>query len=66
MSLVKIHVLEGQYNTDRLDKVSAAIQAALMKALFENHVVAQPQAAASAWLADRAPPLRSQARYQPR
>jgi hypothetical protein len=25
--------LEGQYNTDRLDKVSAAIQAALMNTL---------------------------------
>ena len=33
MPLVKIHVLEGQYNTDRLDKVSAAIQAALMNTL---------------------------------
>ena len=33
MPLVKIHVLEGQYNTDRLDTVSAAIQAALMNTL---------------------------------
>jgi hypothetical protein len=31
--VAKIHVLEGQYNTDRLDKVSAAIQAALMNTL---------------------------------
>jgi len=31
MPLAKIHVLEGQYDSDRLDKVSAAIQAALMK-----------------------------------
>ena len=33
MSLAKIYVLEGQYNADRLDKVSAAIQAALMNTL---------------------------------
>jgi 4-oxalocrotonate tautomerase len=31
--VAKIHILEGQYNTDRLDKVSAAIQAALMNTL---------------------------------
>jgi len=33
MPLAKIHVLEGQYDSDRLDKVSAAIQAALMNTL---------------------------------
>ena len=33
MPLAKIHVLEGQYDGDRLDKVSAAIQAALMSTL---------------------------------
>lgn len=33
MPIAKIHVLEGQYNADRLDKVSAAIQAALMNTL---------------------------------
>ena len=35
MPLAKIHVLEGQYDSDRLDKVSAAIQAALMNTLGE-------------------------------
>ena len=33
MPLSKIYVLEGQYDSDRLDKVSAAIQAALMNTL---------------------------------
>jgi phenylpyruvate tautomerase PptA (4-oxalocrotonate tautomerase family) len=33
MPLVKIHVLEGRYDTARLDKVSGAIQAALINTL---------------------------------
>ena len=33
MPLAKIHVLEGQYDRDGLNKVSAAIQSALMKTL---------------------------------
>jgi hypothetical protein len=33
MPLAKIHVLDGQYDGDRFDKVSAAIQAALMNTL---------------------------------
>ena len=33
MPLAKIHVLEGRYDNDRLDKVSAAIQAALINTL---------------------------------
>jgi len=33
MPLSKIHVLEGQYDSDRLDKVSTAIQSALMSTL---------------------------------
>jgi hypothetical protein len=33
MPLAKIHVLEGRYNNDRIDKVSAAIQTALMNTL---------------------------------
>ena len=33
MPLAKIHVLEGQYNEARLDKVSGAIQEALIAAL---------------------------------
>ena len=35
MPLAKIHVLEGQYDSDRLNKVSAAIQASLMNTLGE-------------------------------
>jgi phenylpyruvate tautomerase PptA (4-oxalocrotonate tautomerase family) len=33
MPLAKIHVLEGRYDPDRMAKVSAAIQAALMNTL---------------------------------
>ena len=33
MPLAKIHVLEGRYDSERLDKVSAAIQAALVNTL---------------------------------
>ena len=33
MRLAKIHVLEGRYDKLRLDKVSAAIQAALINTL---------------------------------
>jgi len=33
MPLAKIHVLEGRYDESRMDKVSAAIQAALMNTL---------------------------------
>jgi NAD(P)-dependent dehydrogenase (short-subunit alcohol dehydrogenase family) len=33
MPIAKIHVLEGRYDDDRLDKVSAAIQAALVNTL---------------------------------
>jgi Tautomerase enzyme len=33
MPLAKIHVLEGRYDPDRIAKVSAAIQAALMNTL---------------------------------
>ncbi len=33
MPVAKIHVLEGQYNEARLDKVSGAIQEALINAL---------------------------------
>jgi phenylpyruvate tautomerase PptA (4-oxalocrotonate tautomerase family) len=33
MPVAKIHVLEGQYDEDRLDKVSSAVQNALISAL---------------------------------
>lgn len=33
MPLAKIHILEGQYDNDRLDRVSAAVQAALVNTL---------------------------------
>jgi phenylpyruvate tautomerase PptA (4-oxalocrotonate tautomerase family) len=33
MPLAKIHVLEGRYDSERLDRVSRAIQAALMNTL---------------------------------
>ena len=33
MPIAKIHVLEGRYDSDRLDKVSQAVQAALINTL---------------------------------